>query len=326
MKTILVIAEQRGGSLNPVSMETVAAGQQLAAALGAEIDVGVIGDDVTAAVEELSTISARQLLIASDPDLEPYRAETFVPAAQALLERSDADFVLFPHTYLVCDYAPRLAARYRRLLINDCIGFRHESGETLFVRQLFRSKVNADIDVIGDSPHFISFQSGAFQPEQAERASREPTATAVDVDINAAELHTRADNPAQEETGGVDLGKAELIVSVGRGIGEQENIALAEQLARALGAEVGSSRPLVDAGWMPKSRQVGSSGNIVSPKLYLALGISGASQHMIGAKGARTLVAINKDAKAPIFAYADYGIIGDVMDLIPALIESLPDE
>ena len=326
MANILMIAEQRGGVLTPHSLETVATGQQLAAALGVELDITLIGDDVKAAADELSTVSARQLFVVSHEELEPYRAETYLYAAKALVDQLAPSFVLFPHTYLVCDYASRLAARYHRLLINDCVGFRCENEQTVLVRQLFRSKVNADIRVEGDSPHFVSFQASAYQPDAVERAETALQVQIVDLDLDAALFKTRAESLRQEDTGGVDLGRAEIIVSVGRGIEDQENITLAEQLASALNAELGSSRPLVDAGWMPKSRQVGSSGNIVSPKLYLALGISGASQHMIGAKGARTLVAVNKDEKAPIFAYADYGIVGDVMELIPALIEVLSNE
>lgn len=326
MTNLLVFAEQRAGALYPHSLEAIAAGQELATTLGAEIDIGLIGDNVKAAADELSTVRARQLCVVSHPELEPYRAEAYVHAAKALVDKLAPSLVLFPHTYLVCDYAPRVAAGFRRLLVNDCVGFRRENNRTVFVRQLFRSKVNADIRLDGEPPHFVSFQAGAFQPDQVLQAGAPLPTHTVDAVIDAAQLRTRGDALAQEETGSVNLGKAEIIVSVGRGIGEQENIALAEQLASALNAEIGSSRPLVDAGWMPKSRQVGSSGNIVSPKLYLALGISGASQHMIGARGARTLAAINKDEKAPIFAYADYGIVGDVMELIPALIEALKNE
>ncbi len=321
MTSILVIAEQRAGVLSPASFEAVAAAQKLAAELQAELDIGLIGDDLTAAAEELSAVRARRLCLVSDAELEPYRAETYRVAAQALVDELEPQLVLFPHTYTVRDYVPRLAAGYQRILVNDCIGYRQDDGQTVFVRQLFRSKLNADVRLTGSSPHFISFQPGAFRPEEVERGSNSAPNESVDVSFDASRFPTRSETPGQEETGGVDLTKAEIIVSVGRGIGEEENIALAEKLAQALKAELGSSRPLVDMGWMPKARQVGSSGSVVSPKLYVALGISGASQHMIGARGATTLVAINTDEKAPIFAHADYGIVGDVMELIPALIE-----
>lgn len=323
MTNILVLAEQRAGSLNPQSLEVIVAGQKLAAALGVDLDVALLGADLDAAASELANVKASRLFLVGNEALEPYRAEATNIAARTLINELTPQFVLLPHTYLVRDYAPRLAAGFKRVLISDCVDFRHENGDVVFVRQLFQGKVNADVRATGEHPHFISFQAGAFRADELESGAGALDSQAMDAAIDTGQLVTRSAEPVHEMAGGVDLSNVDIIVSVGRGIQAEENIELARGLAEALNGELGASRPVCDAGWVSADHQIGSSGQTVSPKLYLALGISGSIQHMVGAKGARTIAAINTDPKAPIFKVADYGVVGDVLEVVPALIEEL---
>ncbi len=323
MTNRLVLAEQRAGALNPHSLEVVVAGQKLAAALGVDLDVALLGSDTDEAASELAKVKANRLFVVRNDALEPYNAETTDIAARALINELKPQFVLLPHTYLVRDFAPRLAAGFRRVLISDCVDFRHENGQTVFVRQLFQGKANADVLATGEHPHFVSFQAGAFRSDELESASAALSPQAMDAPIDAAQVVTRSEAPVHEMAEGVDLSNVDIIVSVGRGIQAEENIELARTLAGALKGELGASRPVCDAGWVTADHQIGSSGQTVAPKLYLALGISGSIQHMVGAKGSRTIAAINTDPKAPIFKAADYGIVGDVLEVVPALIEEL---
>ncbi len=323
MANILVLAEQRGGDLNPQTIEVIVAGQELATALGADLDIGLIGGDLEKAAAELGNVTASRLFLISDAALEPYRAEAQNLASQALVKELAPQFVLTPHTYLVRDYVPRLAASFKRMLINDCVGFREENGQVVFQRQLFGGKVYADVAAKGDHPHFVSFQAGAFRADALQTADGAMATQTMDAGLDAGQIRGSAEDPVHELADGVDLTNADIIVSVGRGIQDEKNIALAEQLAVSLKAELGASRPVCDAGWVSADHQVGSSGQTVSPKLYLALGISGSIQHMVGAKGSKTIAAINTDPKAPIFKSADYGIVGDVLEVVPELIKAL---
>jgi electron transfer flavoprotein alpha subunit len=226
--------------------------------------------------------------------------------------------LLFPHTYQVRDFLPKLATARRRVAVSDVVAHRVEGDSVILVRQLFQGKVNADVRLVGEAPHFASLQAGAYRADQVAEGT-----SAVEVfhpSIAPEQIRTAPRELFRESQRAVDLGSAEIIVSVGRGIKEAVNIALVQQLADALGGELAASRPICDAGWLPMERQVGSSGQTVAPKLYLAVGISGAIQHLVGMKGSRTIVAINKDAEAPIFEVADYGIVGDLFQVVPELI------
>ncbi len=320
---ILVIAEQRLGKLNPHSIETAVAGQQLAAAVGGELVVAVLGNDLAGAAAELGEVAASRLISAEHALLEPYTADAYCVAARALMEQISPHWVLFPHTYQVRDFAPRLAAGHQRSLISDCTGFRAEGGSVVFVREILQGKTSVDVVAAGEPPHFVSLQAGAFSADDLEKASSPLAADAASIAISADQVRTVAEAPEQGAAQTVDLTKADIIVSVGRGIGGPENIDMAQDLAKAFGGELGASRPVCDAEWLPIERQIGSSGQTVSPKLYVALGISGASQHLVGMKGSHTIVAINKDGNAPIFKEADYGIVGDVMEVVPDLIKAL---
>jgi electron transfer flavoprotein alpha subunit len=221
----------------------------------------------------------------------------------------------------VRDFLPKLATSLDRVAVSDVVGHHIDNGRLILVRQLFQGKVNADVRFAGEGPHLASLQAGAY------RAGHVVEGTAplevFQPSIEPAQIRTTPDEPFRESQRAVDLSAADVIVSVGRGIKEAENIALVKELADALGGELAASRPICDAGWLPMERQVGSSGQTVAPKLYLAVGISGAIQHLVGMKGSRVVVAINKDANAPIFEVADYGIVGDLFQIVPELIAAV---
>jgi electron transfer flavoprotein alpha subunit len=316
---ILVIAEQRGGRLNRASWEVIAAAQQLAA--GDPITVVLPGTDVSVAGEELSAAAVAEVVLLQHAALEPYTPDGIVQALDAFVRGAAPSLVLLPHTYQTRDFAPALAARLGRSLITDCIGVRDTTGGRAFTRPMFQGKLVADVIPLGETPHLVSMQVGAYRADQAARGAA--PVRVVEASVDPSRIRQQPDAPFQEAKGAVDLSQADRIVAVGRGIKSQENIALAEKLAAALGAELAASRPICDAGWLPMERQIGSSGQTVAPKLYVAVGISGAIQHVVGMKGARTIVAINKDADAPIFEVADYGIAGDLFDVLPALIKAL---
>ena len=318
---LLVIAEQRGGTVNRATWETIAAAQRIAA--GRPVTVAVPGIGVRAAAIELAAAQVAEVVTVDHVALEPYTPDGYTVALQALVGQLAPALVLLPHTYQTRDFAPKLAARMNRAILTDVTAARSDGGETVFVRQMFQGKLTADVVPQGPAPHFVTFQIGAFRADQAARGGAPAPVRALAVGIAAGDVRQKPDAPFQEARQAVDLSQAERIVSVGRGIKEQANIPIAQQLADALGAELAASRPICDAGWLPMERQVGSSGQTVAPRLYLALGISGAIQHLVGMKGASTIVAINKDPDAPIFEVADYGIVGDLFEIVPAMIKAL---
>lgn len=317
---ILVIAEQRDGTLNRASWEAIAAAQALAA--GDPIRIVVAGASVEAAARELSAAAVAEVLVAEHPALATYTPDAFTMALHGILQQASPAVVVMPHTYQARDLAPMLAARMRRPLISDVIGISGTGASATFVRPMFQGKLVADVRPVGEGPFFVTVQIGAFRADAVHRGSGAPV-TRVDVSVDTNAIRQKPEAPFQEARQAVDLSQAERIVAVGRGIKAQENIALAEKLAKAMGAEVAASRPICDSGWLPMERQIGSSGQTVAPKLYVALGISGAIQHLVGMKGSRTIVAVNKDADAPIFEVADYGIVGDLFEVVPAMIAEL---
>ena len=263
------------------------------------------------------------MLLVEHDLLESYTPDGFTIALQQAIAQAKPDLVLFPHTYQVRDFAPKLAASLGKGMIGDCIGYRYENGKLIFVRQMFQGKTAADVTFVGAAPWFASFQAGAFRGDQVARGASPAPVTPVAVDLKPEQIRTKPLELFREAKQAVDLTQAPILVAVGRGIKAPENIPMAEKLAKLMGGELAASRPICDEGWLPMDRQIGSSGQTVAPKLYLALGISGAIQHVVGMKGSRTIVAINKDANAPIFEVADYGIVGDIFELIPALTEIL---
>jgi electron transfer flavoprotein alpha subunit len=321
---ILVIAEQRQGKWNNASFETLAAAQQIASALSGSVAALVIGKGVDALAAELAGKNVAEVLQLEHDLLESYTPDGYCIALMQAIGSAKPQLVLFPHTYQVRDFAPKLAAMLGKGMIGDCIGYRIENGKLVFVRQMFQGKTAADVTFLGEGPWFASFQSGAFRADQLKASdSGARPIPRVTIELKAEQIRTKPLELFKEAKSAVDLTQAPLIVAVGRGIKAPENIAQAEAVAKAMGAEIAASRPICDEGWLPMERQIGSSGQTVAPKLYLALGISGAIQHVVGMKGARTIVAINKDQNAPIFEIADYGVVGDIFEIMPALTAEL---
>jgi electron transfer flavoprotein alpha subunit len=316
MAGILVIVEQREGKLNRASWETIVGAQQL----GGDITVLVPGTQTAAVAAELAAAQVHDVVTLEHALLEPYTPDGFTAALQQAIEQLSPEVVMLPHTYQTRDFAPKLAARLDRAIITDVTAVK--SGG-VFVRPMFQGKLTADVAPQGPAPHFVTFQIGAYRVDQVARGAAAAPVRALTVTVEASAIREKPEAPFQQAKQAVDLSQAERIVSVGRGIKEQANIALAQKLAEALHAEIAASRPICDAGWLPMERQVGSSGQTVAPKLYLALGISGAIQHLVGMKGSSTVVAINKDPDAPIFEIADYGIVGDLFEIVPAIIEAV---
>jgi electron transfer flavoprotein alpha subunit len=321
---ILVITEQRQGKWNNTSFETLVAAQQIAADTGSAISALVIGKGVANFAEDLAGKNIAEVLLVEHDLLEAYTPDGYSLALSQVIASSKPDLVLFPHTYQVRDFAPRLAAIMGKGMIADCVGFHKENGKIVFVRQMFQGKTVADVTFQGPSPWFASFQSGAFRADllKAHPSGKAPV-NKITVELKPEHIRTKPLDLFKEAKSSVDLTQAPVIVSIGRGIKAPENIPQAEALAKAIGGEMAASRPICDEGWLPMERQIGSSGQTVAPKLYLALGISGAIQHVVGMKGARTIVAINKDQNAPIFEIADYGIVGDIFEIMPALTAAL---
>jgi electron transfer flavoprotein alpha subunit len=316
---IVVIAEQREGKLNRASWEAVAAAQQA----GGPVTVVVPGGTVGGVAGELAAADAKEIVALEAAALEPYTPDGHVAALAAFIGELSPELVLLPHTYQTRDFAPALAARLGKALITDCVAIKTDGGTRAFVRPMFQGKLSADVAPEGPAPHLVTIQIGAYRADAVKRGSAGAPVRTVAAKVEASAIRQKPEAPFKEAKQAVDLSQAERIVAVGRGIKGQEHVALAQKLASALGAEVAASRPICDAGWLPMDRQIGSSGQTVAPKLYLALGISGAIQHVVGMKGARTIVAINKDAEAPIFEVADYGIVGDLFEVVPAMIAEL---
>jgi electron transfer flavoprotein alpha subunit len=320
---ILLITEQREGKWNKSSFETLAAAQQIVKETGGKLSGVVIGKGVRALAEELAASKLDEVLVVEHDLLAAYTPDGFTIALAQVIAADKPDLVLLPHTYQVRDFAPKLAASLGKGMIGDCVGCRHDGGKLIFVRQMFQGKTAADVTFQGAPPWFATFQAGAFRADLVERGAAKAPVRAVSVDLRPEQIRTKPLELFREAKQAVDLTQAPVIVAIGRGIKAPENIPLVEKLAKLLGGEIAASRPICDEGWLPMDRQIGSSGQTVAPKLYLALGISGAIQHVVGMKGSRTIVAINKDANAPIFEVADYGIVGDLFELIPALTEEL---
>jgi electron transfer flavoprotein alpha subunit len=321
--TILVVVEQRECKLNRVSWETLTAGQALAAQTGWVLEAAVLGADVANLANEVAAKKVAKVYAIQSPKLEPYTPDAFSAALKQFIESKQPKLVLMPHTYQVRDFVPKLATAMGRSAISDCIGYKHEGSKLLFTRQMFQGKFVADVSFAGDAPWFVTFQNGVFRGDKVEAGASAAPVENVNVQIADGVIRNKPQEVFKEAKQAVDLTQAEIIVSVGRGIKEQKNIELAKQLAEALGGELAASRPICDSGWLPMDRQIGSSGQTVAPKLYLALGISGAIQHIVGMKGARTIIAINKDSEAPIFEIADYAVVGNLFDIVPPLIEEV---
>jgi len=314
---ILLFIEQRDGALNRTSFEALVAAQQIAAATGDKISAVVLGKGVDGVAAEVAGKQLEVVYTVEDDKLAEYTPDGYVGALKQAVERLDPRYVIFSHTYRVRDFAPRLAAALGKAFVTDCIGCRVDGSDVVFTRQIFQGKIATDVRASAAPPILASFQAGAYRADKAEAGTAE--VKPLEVNLSDVVIRSKPEEKFQEAKQAVDLTQAPLIVSVGRGIKSQENIAIVQELAKALGAEIAASRPICDNEWLPMDRQIGSSGQTVAPKLYLAVGISGAIQHVVGMKNSQTIVAINKDPEAPIFDIADYGVVGDLFEIVPAL-------
>jgi electron transfer flavoprotein alpha subunit len=321
--SILVIVEQREGKLNRVSWETLTAGQAIANDTGWALEAAVVGGSVAALAAEVAAKRVAKVYAIENAKLEPYTPDAFAAGLKEFIASKQPQLVLMPHTYQVRDFVPKLATAMQRTVISDAVGYKKEGEKLVFTRQMFQGKFAADVSFAGEAPWFVTFQNGAFRGDKVEAGTSAAPVETVTVQIADGVVRNKPQEVFKEAKQAVDLTQAEIIVAVGRGIKEQKNIEIAKQLAEALGGELAASRPICDSGWLPMDRQIGSSGQTVAPKLYLALGISGAIQHIVGMKGARTIVAVNKDSEAPIFEIADYAVVGNLFEVVPPLIEEV---
>ncbi len=318
---ILIVAEQKNGKLNRATLETLVATQQLSEDM--PIKVLVLGSSVGDVPSKFSASQVQEVLIVENQLLDPYTPEAFVAVLKEVVAIENPSIVALSHTYQTRDFAPMLAARIESPLITDITALKGTGVSATYMRPMFQGKLVAEVSPRGNKPYLVSFQIGAFRVNETANDSTPAPSRTVNVEINEASIRMKPEQPFQEAKQAVDLTQAERIVAVGRGIKSEENLGIVEKLAKAIGAQVAASRPICDSGWLPMERQIGSSGQTVAPKLYVALGISGAIQHLVGMQGSRTIVAINKDADAPIFEVADYGIVGDLFDVVPALVAEL---
>lgn len=317
---ILVFIENKGGTANRSSFEAIAAAQAFGSQLQQPVSAVVLGGDVSGIAQEIAAYDVARVIAVSDPKLAEYTPDAYADALEQVVKQVDPSLVFLTHTYQVRDFAPKLAARFQKSLISDCIRANADGGKIGFTRRIFLGKLDADVSSDGEAPVFATFQTGAYRPDQATKGG---SAAVENASVQIGDVRMIPEAPFQEAKQAVDLTKADVIVAVGRGIKSKDNLALAEKLAEVLGGDLAASRPICDAEWLPIDRQIGSSGQTVAPKLYVALGISGAIQHLVGMKNSGTIVAINKDPEAPIFDIADYGIAGDLFEAVPVLTEEI---
>jgi len=320
---ILVFIEHKAGVANKSSIEAIAAAQKLGSELQQSVTAVVLGAEVSALAQEIAAYDVEKVICGTNAKLADYTPDAYADGFEQIVKQVDPAFVFLTHTYQVRDFGPKLAARFGKGMISDCIRARVEGGKLGFTRRIFLGKLDADVISDGEAPVFATFQTGAYRPDQAARSAGGSGAPVENVAVEIGDVRMKPEAPFQEAKQAVDLTKADVIVAVGRGIKSKDNLPLVEKLAEALGGDIAASRPICDAEWLPIDRQIGSSGQTVAPKLYVALGISGAIQHLVGMKNSGTIVAINKDPEAPIFDIADYGIVGDLFEAVPVLTEEV---
>jgi len=323
---ILTIVEQNDGKVSRIGWEALAAAQEIGAGLNQPANALVLGKNAQAAAQSLAEVKIQQAWFAENAELANYTPDGFSAAARQVIEKTQPAYVLAGHSYQARDYMPKLATRFDRVFVSDCVGFRLEGGAVVFVRQMFQGKINADFsfNAASGNSYFVSFQAGAISSDKVAKGGHAAVADAG-VNLSGVAIRTKVLEIFEGVKGKVDLTKTDIIVAVGRGIKEKDKLPVVEELAKALGAELAASRPVCDDGWLPMDRQIGSSGQTVAPKLYVAVGISGAIQHIVGMKSSRVVVAINKDERAPIFDLADYGVVGDLFEVVPALTAAIKE-
>ena len=320
---ILVVMEDKSGSIHRMSQEAIAGAQQIGGECNLSVGILALGNNASALAEQAAKYEAAEVFSMEHEHLSNYTADGYAAAVEQVITSENPTYVFFGHTYQIRDYVPRICAKLKRPFLNDVVSYSTKEGKPVFSKQAFNAKLMAELQSNGDGPVLVSFQSATFSSDNIQNGSA--NVRSVTVEMDAGTIKTVPEEPFQEAAGGVDLSSADLIVAIGRGIGKEENIPMAQELAKIMGAEIASSRPLVDSGWLAPHHQIGSSGQTVAPKLYLALGISGAIQHVVGMKGSKNIVVVNKDPDAPIFELADYGVVGDMLEIVPQLTAALQE-
>jgi electron transfer flavoprotein alpha subunit len=318
-----VIAEHKDNKLKPITTELLVFAQRVGRDFNLPITAVVLGSNTSTLVDELKEKKIDRVIAAEHEQLATYSPEPYVEVLKGILEKEKPFLVLIGHTTQGMDFAPRLALALHKPLIAGCVEYAKEGDRLILTRQIFNAKMNMKTVVRGDPPYFATASPGAFPADEAESGGN---AEIVTVPIVISGASRRKIIELQEAPKGkADLSSAPIIVSGGRGLKEKQNFNLIFDLAEAIGGSVGASRPVVDAEWLPREYQIGSSGQTVSPKLYFAIGISGAIQHLVGMQSSRCIVAINKDSEAPIFKVAHYGIVDDLFKVVPALTKIFKD-
>jgi len=320
---IFVVAEHKDNKLRPITSELLVFGQRVARDFGEPITAVILGSSTGDLAGELKTRKIDRVLRAEHADLAEYNPDTYVQVLQSILNKDKPFLVLMGHTTQGMDFAPRLAVRLRGPLISGCVEYEKQGERLILTRQIFNAKMNMKTLVRGEPPYFATASPGAFPGDEVESGGN------AEVIVFPVQLtgtpKRKILNRVEAPKGQTDLSSAPIIVSGGRGLKQKENFNLIFELAEAIGGSVGASRPVVDAEWLPREYQVGSSGQTVSPRLYIAVGISGAIQHLVGMQTSRCIVAINKDPEAPIFKVAHYGIVDDLFKVVPALTKIFKD-
>lgn len=318
--SIVVLGEHRDGRLKKISWEAIGLGRKLAAELGKDLCLALVGSEIEGLAREASRRSGLEVVVLANVRCRHYTPEAYCEVLAGYARTDGPYLLLLGHTYQTMDFAPKLATMLDRGLIPNCVDYRCTDGRLLWVRQVFNGKLNLEVSPKGEPPYLVSLQQGAF-PASGEDLNASPRVERRQAGVAEAALRRKLLEVMEAVQTRVDLSQAEIIVAGGRGLGSKEKFQLILDLASALGAGVGASRPVTDGGWLPKEHQIGSSGQTVTPRLYIACGISGAIQHLVGMSNSGCIVAINKDPYAPIFQVADFGIVGDVFQVVPKLIE-----
>jgi len=323
MKELFVLAEHRQGELRDVTFEMLTKGSEISQKINADLTAVLLGHNVKEFAKRLAD-HAKKVLIIDDVRLENFNAETYQKVLSHLISERKPPLTLVGHTAFGVDLAPSLATELNIPLATDCINLDFEGEKLAVVRQVYGGKVNVKGVLRKSESYIITIRPATFEAKEAKAVSGEivEVASPLSEDITYKKFIEYVQPPAGE----VDITAADVIVAVGRGIKEAENMPIVEKLAKALGGVLACSRPIVDKGWLPNDRQVGTSGKTVKPKLYVAVGVSGAFQHMSGMKNSDLIIAINKDAKAPIFRVADYGITEDLFKVVPTLTDRILQE
>ena len=314
---VLVVTEIRDGALKKISLEMLGEGRSIAEQLGGDVQAVALGHGIVDVATTLAHYGAQEIFVADDPSLENYTAEGYTNVLANLVKQTQPAMVLLGATTAGKDLAPRLAARLAVGLASDCTGFAVQAGEVLMTRPIYAGKAIATVKE-ADRPYMATIRPNIFAAPEADTSR---AAEVENIPADAGEIRAKVLEMIMEAGERVELTEADIVVSGGRGLKAPEHFALIEELADVLGGAVGASRATVDAGWKDHSYQVGQTGKVVTPTLYIACGISGAIQHLAGMKTSKYIVAVNKDPEAPIFKVADYGIVGDLFKVVPVLTE-----